>query len=62
MQKPKIFLEFFYVSFQKNILDLDSTILFWKKTKIYLETFLVHQKASEQYGLLTKEKKKFWID
>ena len=48
MEKPKIFLEFFYESFQKKISNLDPTILFWKKTKIYLETFLVQQKASEQ--------------
>ena len=27
---------------------LDSTILFWKKTKILMETLLYHQKATEQ--------------
>ena len=48
MKKPKIFLEFFYVSFQNKILYLDSTTLFWKKTKMYLETFSFQQKASEQ--------------
>ena len=26
---------------------LDFTILFWKKTKIFMETFLFHQKATE---------------
>ena len=28
-------------------LDLDSTILFWKKTKIFLETFSYHEKATK---------------
>ena len=42
----KICLAFFYVSFQNKILYLDSTTLFWKT----LETFLFHQKASEQQG------------
>ena len=41
MKKPKIFLEFFYVSFQNKILYLDSTTLFWKKTRaIILENRL----------------------
>ena len=53
MKKPKIFLEFFCERFQNKILYLDLTILFWKKTKIYLESFLFHQKTSA-LGLLSK--------
>ena len=48
MKKPKIFMEFFYVSFRKKYLFLDSTILFWKKTKIFMETLLYRQKATEK--------------
>jgi hypothetical protein len=48
MKKPKIFMEFFYVSFRKKYLYLDSTILFWKKTKIFMEMILYHQKATEK--------------
>ena len=40
-------MEFFYVSFQKNNLYLDSAILFWKKTKIFMETPLYREKATE---------------
>jgi hypothetical protein len=40
MKKTKIFMEFFYGRFKNNHLDLDSTILFWKKKII--ETFLYH--------------------
>ena len=47
MKKRKIFMEFFYVSFQKNNLYLDSAILFWKKTKIFMETPLYREKATE---------------
>ena len=46
MKKPKIFMEIFYVS--KKYLHLDSTILFRKETKIFMETLLFHQKATEQ--------------
>ena len=31
-----------------NYLDLDSTILFWKKTKIFMETLLYCEKATEK--------------
>ena len=48
MKKPKLFLEFFYVSFRKNYLYLDSTILFWKKTKIFMEMLLYREKATEK--------------
>ena len=48
MKKPKIFLEFFYVSFWKKNLYLDSTILFRKKTKIFMETHLYREKATKK--------------
>ena len=48
MKKRKIFMEFFYVSFQKNNLYMDSAILFWKKTKIFMETPLYHEKATDK--------------
>ena len=48
MKKRKIFMEFFYVSFQKNNLYLDSAILFWKKTKIFMETPLYREKATDK--------------
>ena len=41
-------MEFFYVSFQKKYLNLDSTILPWKKTKIFMKTVLYHEKAAEK--------------
>jgi hypothetical protein len=50
MKKPKIFMEFFYISFRKKYLFFDSTILFWKKTKIFMETLLYRQKATEKQG------------
>ena len=32
---------------KNNYLYLDSTILFWKKTKIFMETRLYREKATE---------------
>ena len=43
-------MEIFYVSFQNKYLYLDSKILFGKKTEIFIETFLLHLKATDQYG------------
>ena len=43
-----MFMEFFYKSFWKKKLCLDSTISFWKKTKIFMETILYHSQATEQ--------------
>ena len=48
MKKPKILMEFFYGSFWKKYQFLDSTILFWKKTKIFMEVLLYRQKATEK--------------
>ena len=31
---------------------LDSTILFWRKTKIFMEMLLYHQKTTKKIGLL----------
>ena len=45
MKKTKKKLDFFYVSFPKY---LDSTILFLKKTKIFMETLLYPKKATEK--------------
>ena len=50
MKKPKIFMEFFYLSLQKKYLYLDSAILFWKKTKVFMETLLYREKATEKQG------------
>ena len=48
MKKTKIFMEFFYVSFRNNYLYLDTTILFWKKTKnIYGNTFIPSKKPEK---------------
>ena len=33
---------------EKKYLFFDSTISFWKKTKIFMETLLYHQKATEK--------------
>ena len=47
MKKTKILME---VS-KNDYLDLDSTILFWKKTKIIMEAFLqYHEKTTEKQG------------
>ena len=44
MKKPN-----FSTSVSKNDYSyLDSTILFWKETKIFMETLLNHQKATEK--------------
>ena len=41
----------------KNIyLYLDSTILFWKKTKIFMETLLYNEKATEKLGFCQNSK------
>ena len=46
MRRTEIFMEFFYISFRKKIYSyLDSTIIFWKKAKIFIETLLYHQKS-----------------
>ena len=47
-------MEFFYVSFRKKIFILDSAILFWKKTKIFMETLLYREKATDIQGYGTK--------
>ena len=36
-----------------NYLDLDPTILFWKKTKIILDTFLYRESKTECIDLIT---------
>ena len=46
-KKPKIILEFFYLSFRRKYLCFDSTFSFWKKTKALIEMLLLHQKAPE---------------
>jgi hypothetical protein len=40
-------MEFFYVSFRKKV-SIFNFILFWKKTKIFMETLLYRQEASEK--------------
>ena len=55
MKKTQIFMEFFYVSFKKDYLYLERTILFWKNTKIFMETLIYHQKATEQLGYRKKD-------
>ena len=47
MKKPKIFMEFFK-RFRNNNLYLDTWISFWKKTKIFVETFLYREKVTEK--------------
>ena len=48
-EKTKNIYGIFLRKFPKKIyLHLDSTILFWKETKIFMETILYHQKATEK--------------
>ena len=48
-EKTKNIYVIFLRKFPKKIyLFLDSTILFWKKTKIFMETLLYRQKATEK--------------
>ena len=42
MRKPKIFTEFFYVSFQENIFKFGFNNFFWKKTKIFMKILSFH--------------------
>ena len=46
MKKPKIFLEFFYVTFQKNMFEFNNFIL-EENENIYGKTF-IPQKAPEK--------------
>ena len=54
--KKKIII--FRISFRKKILYLDSTILFWKETKRYLETFLLTDQITLSLGFF---RVKFYI-
>jgi hypothetical protein len=48
MKRPKIFIEFFYVSFQRKIFIFGFNNFILEENKIFMETLLYHQKATEK--------------
>ena len=47
-KKPKIFMEFFYVSFQIKLFIFGFNHFILEENKIFMEALLYHQKATEK--------------